>query len=414
MSRKLLKQIRNEWTANVWLALELLVVSVVLWFIMDQFYVNYRIATTPLGYDVEHCYKLSFNDVTDKNPSYIPNRTSEEELADIKEILNRMQHHPIVEAASISNNSHPYNGSNSGAQVWHDTIMSSGYCIRRWVTPDFVRVFRYQGTRGETPEQLAQMLRERKFLVSDRLFRHHGVSATDLVGEKFCVEDSTVVFELGAALVGPRYYEYNTFDDTEILNMENESWNWGINEFCIRVKPEMDKDVVETLMGEAESLFHVGNKLLVNVTSFDDIRRAFNQSQKNSVMYMKVGLGFLLLNVFLGLFGTFWFRTQQRVSEIAIRKSMGASRWDISRRLISEGLLLLLIVTPFAFIIDCILTYFEFNAYYEDNSFPGIIGRVALCAAVSATLIAVMIVAGIWFPATKAEKINPAIALKDE
>ena len=30
--------------------------------------------------------------------------------------------------------------------------------FRRLVSPDFVRVFQYHGTRGETPEQLAELL----------------------------------------------------------------------------------------------------------------------------------------------------------------------------------------------------------------------------------------------------------------
>ena len=35
MNKKLFTQIRNEWRSNLWLALELLVVSVVMWYIID-------------------------------------------------------------------------------------------------------------------------------------------------------------------------------------------------------------------------------------------------------------------------------------------------------------------------------------------------------------------------------------------
>ena len=89
MSRKLFKQIRNEWKSNIWLALELLVVSVVLWYILDNFYVNYKILSMPLGFDVEHCYKLTFDDVTDKSPDYIPDQS----LQRVKFRLIRMERH---------------------------------------------------------------------------------------------------------------------------------------------------------------------------------------------------------------------------------------------------------------------------------------------------------------------------------
>lgn len=411
MSRKLFKQIRNEWKSNIWMAVELLVVSVVLWYIIDNLYVSYRVISMPLGFDVEHCYKLTFDDVTDKSPDFIPDQNEKDYLQTQQTILDRMQHHPIVEAAALSQNSHPYNGSNSGTFVFKDTLQSNGYVVRRIVTPDFVRVFRYEGTRGETPEQLADMLREGKVLMNDRLFRSYGLKMTELVGKEFYIGDSTDVRVLGAALVGPRYGDFTTFDHTVILPAEGNWFNW-CGEYVIRVKPEMDKNVEQTLMDQAETLFHVGNRVLVNVMSFKDIKRIVLHGNNRELTYMLVGMGFLLLNIFLGLFGTFWFRTQQRVSEIAIRKAMGATNWEVCRRLVGEGLLILLVVTPFAVGIDCLLAYFEVNKFFDDSylSFE----RMAICAGSAAVLVALMIVAGVWFPASRAEKVDPAIALKDE
>ena len=45
MNKKLFKQIRNEWRSNIWILVELLIVSVVMWFITDYIYVqviNYK------------------------------------------------------------------------------------------------------------------------------------------------------------------------------------------------------------------------------------------------------------------------------------------------------------------------------------------------------------------------------------
>ena len=44
MNKKLFTQIRNEWRSNLWLALELLVASVVMWYIIDLLYC--RVAST--------------------------------------------------------------------------------------------------------------------------------------------------------------------------------------------------------------------------------------------------------------------------------------------------------------------------------------------------------------------------------
>ncbi len=88
------------------------------------------------------------------------------------------------------------------------------------------------------------------------------------------------------------------------------------------------------------------------VTEISAIRELTQSEEVATIRNFIVVMVFLLLCIFLGLLGTFWFRTQQRVSEIAIRKVNGATGADIFRRLIGEGLLLLLIVTPVAVLLD--------------------------------------------------------------
>ena len=120
---------------------------------------------------------------------------------------------------------------------------------------------------------------------------------------------------------------------------------------------------------------------------------------------------FLSVNIFLGLLGTFWFRTQTRVPEIAIRKANGASKGDIFRRFVGEGEILLLSVTPIAVLIEWLLTHYEYNAYYGGFFSPG---RFILCVVMTFALMALMIFLGTVIPANRAMKLQPAIALKEE
>ena len=143
MNKKLFTQIKNEWRSNLWIATELLLVSVVMWYVVDYIYVEYKVYTEPHGFDISNCYLVSMGQLTDKSPDFIPNDTLIAE--EINELANRIAHRPEVEAVSLSQNSYPYNGSNSGTEVRYDTLQSYGYVIRRFVTPDFLRVFRYQG-----------------------------------------------------------------------------------------------------------------------------------------------------------------------------------------------------------------------------------------------------------------------------
>lgn len=56
MNKKLFTQIKNEWRSNLWLVTELLLVSVVLWYIVDYMYVQTSIYNEPRGFDISHCY----------------------------------------------------------------------------------------------------------------------------------------------------------------------------------------------------------------------------------------------------------------------------------------------------------------------------------------------------------------------
>lgn len=410
MKRKLLTQIRAEWRSNIWLMLELLIASVVIWYIIDFFYVRISIYSQPKVHNIEHCYLLTFNNVTDKSPSFIPDRTDEEKIEDVFEILTRLENLPFVEAVSLSHLAVPYDGSNMTEMVQCDTMKASA--TSKMVTPDFVKVFRMTGKDGETSEELAEKLDRWEVLLSGNIFKKQTLLPDTLIGKNLYINGDTVYgYKVSATLLPIRYNDYYEGSNSFFIRLHPAFYDYA-REYCIRVYSDQDKDIERQLMDMSENLFHVGNKLLVNVTSFAKKRDSFQQYEVNRIRDMSFILGFLMLNIFLGLFGTFWFRTGQRTSEIAIRLSMGARRSDIFRRLISEGLLLLVIVTPFAVAIDCLLAYNELNTYFSEGYLT--LRRMAISCGTTFAVIALMIVAGVWIPALRAQKIAPAIALKDE
>ncbi|WP_101545743.1 ABC transporter permease [Bacteroides cutis] len=415
MTKKLFTQIKNEWRSNTWLALELLVVSVVMWYIVDYIYTQAATAMEPRGFDIEHCYLINMGRLTDKSPDYIPNQSVEEQQEDIQEMLDRLKHRPDVEAVSLSQNSYPYNGSNSTAEVQYDTLRSPNWTIRSLVTPDFVRVFRYRGTRGETPEQLAVMLeKDDQFLASDNLFRKYNVPLTSLVGKRFNLfGDTTNTVKLAAAIQNVRYSDYQQARYSyRMLYKMPSTWMDYSKEWCVRVRADQDHDFIERLKADSERLYRVGNIFIAEVRSFTEIRDDFQRSWKNGLRNYMTGMGFLLLNIFLGLLGTFWFRTQQRRSEIALHKAHGATDISIFKRLLCEGWLLLVLVTPLALVIDYNLASLELNSWRNGTTLEW--GRLLLCAVITFVLIALMIAIGIGIPARKAMKVQPAEALHDE
>ena len=418
MNKKLFTQIRNEWRSNLWLALELLVVSVVMWYIIDLLYCRMATYLEPRGFDTEHCYLINMGVLTDKSPDYTPYSDTHKQSDEVRELVERLRRRPEVEVVSLSLSAYPYNGSNGSAEVDYDTLHAPRWTIRRIVTPDFVRVFRYQGARGETSEQLAEILERGDFLASDNLYRKYGVPMTSLVGknEFHLFGDTTQTYRLGAALQNVRWDDYSqastSYSMVYNMNLLPDDWINADNELCVRVRANRDQNFMENLKADSEKQFRIGNLYISDIKSFKDIRRSFQQGDTSQMRILVVGMGFLLLNIFLGLLGTFWFRTQQRRGEIALHKAMGATDGAVFGRLMSEGIFLLLIVTVPAIIIDIVLAHFELNSWRNGTTLEW--SRMAFCVASTFILIAAMIGVGIGIPARRAMKVQPAEALHDE
>lgn len=417
MKRKLTTQIKNEWRSNLWLALELMIVSVVIWWIADTVFVRLWIYNRPLGFEYEHCYQINFGELNEKSDEYIPDRTEEERINDARQLLERIAARPEIEAVGLGVNSILYNGSNNGIGLLIDSLNTyqGQYVVQRMVTPDFVRVFRFSGSHGETPDEIAQMLKEDQgiFFASNNIFRPYGIDdLTPFIGRTFTSQSNGPnELRLAGTLNEIRYSDFD-YDCASVLqNLPPHMMTWA-RELAVRVKENMDKDFEENFMKDVDTQLRVGNLAISSVVPFTEKREQYNEGSMSELHTFIVGVVFLAFNVFLGLLGTFWFRTQQREHEIAIRRVNGATTRQVFIRTISEGLLILSIITPVAIAIDYSLTQYELNASLYSVFFDPM--RFWACAAIAYGVIALMIILGALPPAIRAVKVNPATALSEE
>ena len=293
-----------------------------------------------------------------------------------------------------------------------DTLYSSDG-FRRFVTPGFIEVFRYEGANGETPEQLAELFEANTFMASDDLYKYnYDKNLTPYIGERAVLfGDTTSNYRLVASLKPIRYDDYmeQRYSLTALIPL---SWYSPYLELCVRLHPDQDVDFIEKIRKDSESQYRIGNVYIANVKSFKDIRRTYSQYMTNELRNYFFGIAFLLLNIFIGLLGTFWFRTQHRRSEIALLMSVGATKRSIFTRLITEGFIILCLATIPAIIIDFNIANAELNEWYNNATLEA--GRFIITVLISFALIAIMMLIGIWIPARRAMKIEPAEALRDE
>lgn len=416
---QLLKQIWNERRSNGWLWTELLIVFVVLWFVVDWTYVTARTYYEPVGFDITDTYYLELSLKNNKSDSYIPKDKKSTTLGqDITELTNRLRRLPEVEAVSVSSNARPYIGSNSGMMLRIDTIVRNP--LRRPMTPDFFQVFRYQSADGRGYQPLVQALKNGNVVVSENLWPDDFKGDRTLLGREVVnVDDSTEVFKIGGVSTKVRYNDFwpnysdryiaIAFPEKEMAGLNGEFYPSNM-EVCLRVKPGIAKDFPEHLMNLSSSQLSVGNLFILKVHDYENIRNDFQQGSYNQVQVRFWMMGFLLMNILLGIVGTFWFRTQHRRSELALRVAVGSSRMQLWNRLNSEGLMLLSLAALPAAVICYNIGHLDLTDGYMEW---GIV-RFLITFAISYFLMALMILAGIWFPARQAVRIQPAEALREE
>ena len=196
-----------------------------------------------------------------------------------------------------------------------------------------------------------------------------------------------------------------------MLYQLSRSWYDTHLEVCIRVKENQDIDFINRLKADSEKQLRVGNVFIADIRSFADIRRNFEQSSMSELRNYVSGMVFLLLNIFLGLLGTFWFRTEYRKGEMGLRMALGSTRRQLNSIMVGEGVLLLVLAFIPSLVISFNIAHMDLIDTYQ---LPFTWLRFAICGGITFVLIVLMIICGVWYPARSTARLEPAEALHYE
>lgn len=412
MKRSLLTQIKNEWRDNIWMTVELAVVVIAIWLIMTFLYLLTAGLFTERGFDPEDVYVLQARNVSKSSPEYVEtgDSTWASLFDDRAALLQRLREHKDVESVALSGGAIPYNYNYNGNMISvpnepHSIFYSGNF---RYGSPDIVKALGLRSLTGTSPDKLVEMLERGEILISDNdAYVRQGRDPFALKGKMVIFgQDSSKTYRVGDIIANIRRNDYEEARAGTVLVPIDEKNKWAY-ELAIKVKPGHGDSFKEAFKND-KSLQRQRNMYFTDLKSLMDKREGNQRSLDTKVRMFAVVMGFLLLTIFLGLLGTFWFRMQQRVSEIAIRKVCGATKVQIFMRIFGEGMILL----GFAVIIASAIVW-PFSHYAIDQA--GIEWyEILIFELVAIGLVALGILLSVIYPARKAMNIEPAIAIKDE
>lgn len=429
MSRKLLKQAATQWRSNIWLVIEMMIVATAVWYLTDGVFLIVGGKNLPNGYHIENVAVA--NPITiEGGPLFekIPDGTDtgSYRIRGIRTIINRLRDLPMVESVGCGQNAIPYNYNFSGNNVSEldrgDSL--SIYGNTRFLSPEMVDILQLDPVDGRSREQLKEILRRGDLVLvrssvklsTEGSDKYAGVETTDLIGQRFFLfGDSARVKRLGAVVEDMRRNDYEpAFNGNIILPFDD---NKLPSDIAVKVRDGRMGEFLDYFRSH-RSEFTAGNAAIADFATIDSIREANQADIRETQRNLTVILAFLLVSIFLGILGTFWFRTQERTGEIAIRKVNGATNGAILRRLMGEGVLLLIVGVVLSVGLDWLIVHFELGDFgdYRDLYIPGYGVWQAYPATLGITFVimCLMVVAGIYFPARRAMAVDPAVALHDE
>ena len=414
MIKSLFRQIWNQRYSNAWVWMELMVVLVLLWYGVDLVYNYEAAAIQPKGYDTENVFDVELGIKSElQNDSVLMSRSS----AYLEQIYKLIQEYRGVEEACFYYGTIPYSKHTMHeGYAPHSDSTHLVNCYIRYVSPTYFKVFRLKPSAGTFEET---RWREGEYPIpvmmsvtlSDSLFGDRGCIGATCFNPYFLQSQYPVTnYKVMTVLPAHKTDDYERYKPFIYLPSSTlTSWH----HIAVRVSPDATVGFKERFMKEMQVKLAIGPYYLYDMNSYADMKEAFD-IEEGTVNYLNTAYAvivFFIFNVFLGMLGTFWFRTRKRAGEIALRMAMGSSRIGVFIYYSLEGILLLLSAAVPAVVICIHMQLADLNVHTLMDATSG---RFVFCFLVALLLLVVIILLGIWFPARQAMQIQLAEALHGE
>ena len=420
MIKQIFKIIWNERKINSWIVAELILIFTILWFCCDYLYLVGSRYVEPLGFDITNTYRVNIGTIS---TSVIGEVSEEDKINAFDDIIKRIKANPQIENVSFSANSTPYNGGWLGQNYKIDSITVPNLWTKM-VSPDFLDVFRIKFLQGRnvTPDEV---LSQKAIVIGNNksglLEKKVNIMSIDSV-----YMDNEAIFKVGVVDKVKRS-EFESYGSIVYLPITTtnliQDLSWGI-EIAMRVKPEADsKDFPEKFITEMRSQLDVKPFFLIDIKPLSDQRTHYMgmTGTLNKIKSTLSVLLFLIINISLGIMGTFWLRIESRRSEIGLQMALGASRKRIKKTYIIEAIFLLLIASIIGFILAIniqatgVLDNFGLPMISGNRQYMEILDyQILVNYLLSLLLLIIIIVISVWYPSQKASKISPASVLRGE
>jgi len=426
--------IKNLWARrrrNGWLLAELILVSIISWVVLDPVIVVTHDRNIPSGYDTDRLCLVSIKSLQPSAMGYDPEAQDSATLVDSYfHLVRRAADFEGVEmTAPVVGFCYPNSQGNSNNQLVGEGDSIQIPILQMYFIPHtrFFETYGFKPGKGMTPAELSDANYGPEDIVLTENAAEKILHTKDAQGKRcysFGHNDSTFYPVRGTIGTIKAYNEWRPVpvafrplssimeympDYANILIRLKEGVS--MQRFLHEFRPWMAKELKQ------------GNLFARTVTSYQamiDKRENYSSTpiyRRNLAMAL-----FFLVNLCLGVAGTFWLQTRTRREEVGVMLSFGATPGRIVRLLMGEGAVLTLVASAIGFFI-----YLQYaikeglhkglcwmqgadDAYWVSDFTQ----HFLIVSGIIFLLLLAVVWVGIYLPARNISRISPTEALRDE
>lgn len=422
---------KNLWSRkgkSLWLFIELVIVTIVAWATIDAVVVNSYIKSMPLGYDMSRYVVLTLNNNEMAEEEGFDEDGVERTNAALRRVVSSLKLLPEVEGASRFSGEWLESGSMSCTTLDVDSTKSYSIYIYNlypgWDT--FALLGMKSVGRSPSTEELVNLHSDSKNMILSESAAKLLFGESDATGKVFKArEEGDNDIKVIGVVSDIRHHSPES-DAISMYRLNSYAKYDYYPRLLVRLKEgESAQKFVNTHREEIEEQINGGIKLYeITTLEAQSAKYRYGEGYTNSMRLRYALLLFFMINIGLGMTGTFLLQTRKRTEEAGIMLSFGATKGFIMRMLLGEGFVL----TTISWLVGC-------GIFYHIAKLVGLamglgdtnvdcrvpvewIGNFNLHFAIISLIVLAILLAvvmlGIWIPARKISSVNPVNALRDE
>ena len=448
MIRLIFHQIWNQRRQNLWIWLELMVLSVFIWMVMDPLFATICIKRLPANFDRDHLYIVD-PAYAQSGPAYKPEADNDScYKLQLDLLLTQLNAHPMTEAVCIIQDRWNFPGGESwnGAYFYPDTTAErkaieacdgdyskmvaphaqwyvGQYCegLEQWTDMPYTLGLRDAAT-GEPLHARPDDAKQGICYISAKTARMlYGTEQAK--GNNLYAAGNGGNMRVGGVYGDIKHKDYDTPYPSVILS-RYASWRTPKDFVAlVRLKPHVEGAAFEKAVQEdVLRQCRIGNTLRFELSSVRQMTELLSEGAgANNLVRLHMALGgFGLLCAFLGVTGLFWVRCIGRRQDMGVMRSMGATRLGVVRQMLCESVLLFVLAFVPAMILVGIKVYLKgYDCGIDgrlnlDYWFLRLVPHVSVVTLISFVLMLLVILLATWIPVYRASRTLPSDALRDE